>query len=111
MFLVMSLIRAGIINVTGYIGAEIARLLHQHPQVELKSVTGRSLAGQKLGEVFSHLESTGLVIEPDIDEDIDIAFSAMPHKTSLGVVPQLLRKGIKVIDVSADFRYRVALLQ
>lgn len=108
MFLVKSPIRAGIINVTGYIGAEIARLLHQHPQVELKSVTGRSLAGQKLGDVFPHLENTGLVIEPDIDEDIDIVFSAMPHKTSLDVVPQLLRKGIKVIDVSADFRLKDA---
>jgi N-acetyl-gamma-glutamyl-phosphate reductase len=105
---VKSSVRAGIINVTGYIGAEIARLLHQHPQVELRSVTGRSSAGQELGEVFPHLENTGLVIKPDIDEDIDIAFSAMPHKTSLDVVSQLIRKGIKVIDVSADFRLKDA---
>lgn len=108
MFVVKSSVKAGIINVTGYIGAEIARLLHQHPQVELKSVTGRSSAGQDLGEVFPHLENTGLVIKPDIDEDIDIVFSAMPHKTSLDVVPQLLNKGIKVIDVSADFRLKDA---
>jgi len=104
----MSQIKAGIINVTGYIGVEIARLLLQHPQVTLKSVTGRSLAGQKLGDVFPHLKNTELVIEPDIDEDIDVVFSAMPHKTSLEVVPALLEKGIKVIDVSADFRLKDA---
>ncbi|MBT7290592.1 MAG: N-acetyl-gamma-glutamyl-phosphate reductase, partial [Chloroflexi bacterium] len=44
------MIKAGIINVTGYAGVGLARLLHQHPQVELISVTGRSLAGQKLAE-------------------------------------------------------------
>ncbi|MCX6011208.1 MAG: N-acetyl-gamma-glutamyl-phosphate reductase, partial [Chloroflexi bacterium] len=47
--------KIGIINVTGYTGVELARLLHQHPEVELSSVTGRSTAGQKLGEVFPHL--------------------------------------------------------
>ncbi len=108
MLLVMSQIRAGIINVTGYIGVEIARLLYQHPWVMLKSVTGRSLAGKKLSEVFPHLENTGLEITTEIDEDVDIVFSAMPHKTSLNVVPQLLEKGIKVIDVSADFRLKDA---
>jgi len=104
----MPKIKASIINVTGYIGAELARLLYQHPQVELKSVTGRSAAGQKLGDIFPHLSDTGYLIKSELGNDIDVAFSAMPHKTSVDIVPSLLRKGIKVIDVSADFRLKNA---
>lgn len=104
----MAKIKAGIINVTGYIGIELARLLYQHPQVELKSITGRSAAGQKLTELFPHLINIDQVITDAIDKDIDIAFSAMPHKASVDVVPPLLQQGIKVIDVSADFRLKDA---
>jgi N-acetyl-gamma-glutamyl-phosphate reductase len=104
----MPQIKAGIINVTGYIGAELARLLHQHPQVELRSVTGRSAAGQKLGDIFPYFSDAGYVIRPELDNDVNIAFSAMPHKASVNVVPPLLKSGIKVIDVSADFRLKNA---
>ena len=104
----MPKIKAGIINVTGYIGAELARLLCQHPQVELESVTGRSAAGQKLGDVFPYLSDASHLIKSELDSNIDIAFSAMPHKTSVDVVPSLLKKGMKVIDVSADFRLKDA---
>ncbi|MCD6599161.1 MAG: N-acetyl-gamma-glutamyl-phosphate reductase [Dehalococcoidia bacterium] len=104
----MARIRAGIINVTGYIGSDLARLLYQHPQVELKSVTGRSAAGQKLGDALPYLNETRLLIEDKLDNDIDVVFSAMPHKSSVDIVPALLKKGIKVIDVSADFRLQNA---
>ena len=77
----MSKTRVGIINVTGYAGVELARLLYRHPQVALVSVTGRSAAGQKLGDVFPHLSRLELNIEPKLDE-VDLAFSAMPHKDS-----------------------------
>ena len=97
-------IKAGIINVTGYIGAELARLLCQHPQVELVTVTGRSAAGQKLGDVSPNFAGTNHIIKAELDSEIDIAFSAMPHKSSVGVVPSLLKQGIKVVDASADFR-------
>jgi len=101
----MNATRVGIINVTGYVGIELARLLHQHPQVELTSVTGRSAAGQKLGKVFPHLASVDLMIEPELGE-VDLAFSAMPHKESAAVVVPLLQRGIKVVDASADFRLK-----
>ena len=104
----MPRIKAGIINVTGYIGVELARLLHQHPQVELKSITGRSAAGQKLGDVFPYFSDADYLIKAELDSDIDVAFSAMPHKESVNVVPPLLRQDIKVIDVSADFRLKNA---
>jgi len=101
-------IRAGIVNVTGYIGAELARLLCQHPEVELLSVTGRSAAGQKLSDVFPYFGDVDLPIKAELDSDLDITFSAMPHTTSVDVVPLLLEQGIKVIDVSADFRLKDA---
>jgi N-acetyl-gamma-glutamylphosphate reductase len=62
----MPKIRAGIVNVTGYIGAELARLLSQHPQVKLVTVTGRSAAGRRLGEVFPSFTGTGHRIEAEL---------------------------------------------
>lgn len=99
--------RVGIINVTGYTGVELARLLSQHPEVKLTSVTGRSAAGQKLGEVFPHLASLDLTIEAELG-DVELAFSAMPHKESVKEVIPLLERGIKVVDISADFRLKDA---
>jgi N-acetyl-gamma-glutamyl-phosphate reductase len=104
----MSQIKAGVINVTGYIGAELARLLCQHPQVELITVTGRSAAGQKLGDVFPNFAGTDYIIKAELDSEIDIAFSAMPHKSSVDVIPSLLKQGIRVVDASADFRLKNA---
>ena len=103
----MSKTKVGIINVTGYVGVELARLLHQHPQVELTSVTGRSAAGQKLGTVFPHLASIKLTIEAELGE-VDVVFSAMPHKESATVVAPLVERGVPVVDASADFRLKDA---
>jgi N-acetyl-gamma-glutamyl-phosphate reductase len=99
--------KIGIINVTGYTGVELARLLHQHPQVELASVTGRSAAGKSLSEVFPHLAGTNLTIKAELG-DVGLAFSAMPHKESAREVIPLLEKGVKVVDISADFRLKDA---
>ena len=101
-------IKAGIINVTGYSGSELARILHNHPDVQITSVTGRSAAGQELGEVFPHLADLKMVIQPEIDGSIDLAFSALPHKASAEACIPLLEAGIKVIDISADFRLNKA---
>ena len=101
----MSKPKVGIVNVTGYAGVELARLLHQHPAVELSSVTGRSAAGEQLDTVFPHLVGLDLAIEAE-PGDVDLAFSAMPHKESAPVVTALLEKGVKVVDISADFRLK-----
>ena len=103
----MNKTKVGIINVTGYTGIELARLLAQHPEVELTSVTGRSAAGQGLGEVFPHLASVDLIIETELGE-VDLVFSAMPHRESANEVIPLLSRGIKVVDISADFRLKDA---
>jgi len=99
--------KIGIINVTGYTGVELARLLHQHPQVELASVTGRSAAGQSLAKVFPHLAGINLTIKAELG-DVELVFSAMPHKESAREVIPLLEKGVKVVDISADFRLKDA---
>jgi N-acetyl-gamma-glutamyl-phosphate reductase len=101
----MSKTRVGIINVTGYVGIELARLLCRHPGVELVSVTGRSAAGQKLGTVFPHLAGIDLTIEAKLGE-VELAFSAMPHEESAKEVIPLLEKGVKAVDMSADFRLK-----
>ena len=98
--------RVGIINVTGYSGSELARLLYAHPEVEIASVTGRSAAGQKLGDVFPHLSYLDMVIQPELDGSLDLVFSALPQKASAQAVIPLLEDGIKVVDISADFRLR-----
>ncbi|HEX6030691.1 MAG TPA: hypothetical protein VFY90_04610, partial [Tepidiformaceae bacterium] len=65
--------RIGIINVTGYAGMEAARLLWSHPQAELAAATGRSLAGQRLGDAFPHLALYGdFPITADIETDVDL---------------------------------------
>ncbi len=101
-------IKVGIINVTGYAGAELARLLYNHPEAELVSVTGRSEAGKKLAEVFPHLASYDLTLEPEVAKSIDIAFSALPHAASAEACAPLVRAGLPVIDISADFRLKNA---
>lgn len=98
--------RVGIINVTGYAGIELARLLLRHPEAQLTQVTGRSAAGQRLSEVFPHLGETGLTIQPALQDPVDVAFLALPHKEAAAQAPQLLESGVKVIDISADFRLK-----
>jgi N-acetyl-gamma-glutamyl-phosphate reductase len=99
--------KIGIINTTGYTGVELARLLSRHPGVVLASVTGRSSAGKSLSEVFPHLADLKLTIEPCLSE-VDLVFSAMPHQESAREVIPLVDRGIKVVDISADFRLRDA---
>ena len=73
----------GILNVTGYAGLELARILTHHPHARIVSVTGRSEAGKALGDVFPHLSSLGLTIQPEIEESVDVVFSALPHSRSI----------------------------
>ncbi len=99
----MSKFKVGIINVSGYAGVELARLLYHHPEVALTAVTGRSTAGKRLGEVFPHLAAIDLTIETGLT-GLDLAFSAMPHRESANAIIPLIDQGAKVVDISADFR-------
>ena len=101
----MNVAKVAIVNVTSYMGAEVARLLCCHPGVRIVSVTGRSEAGKKLGEVLPHLARIDLTIGTDPGE-ADVVFSSLPHKASAEAILPLVGKGIRVIDLSADFRLK-----
>ena len=98
--------KAAIINVTGYFGIELARLLHRHTEVELTQVTGRSAVGQKLGEAFPHLADIDLEIEAEVTNSVDVVFSALPQIASAEALIPFVEKGVRAIDVSADFRLK-----
>ena len=97
-------IRAAIVNATGYVGAELTRLLVQHPAVEIAAVTGRSEVGKRLPEVFPHLWSVDLPIAAEVEEDVDVVFSGLPHAAAAERLAPLIERGVTVIDASADFR-------
>lgn len=104
-------LRAAIIGSTGYGGVELIRLLLQHPQVEITSVISSSQAGAPIADGFPHL--TQIVTERLDGVDIalirgkaDVVFTATPHGVSAGLVPQLLEAGLRVVDLSGDFRLR-----
>ena len=96
--------KIGIINVTGYAGIELARLLHRHPEAEVVSITGRSAAGKNIADELPHLARLGMPIEEEITKSVDIVFSALPQVASAEACLPFLRQGVKVVDISADFR-------
>ena len=98
--------KVGIINVTGYAGAELARILHRHPEVEISSVTGRSGAGRNLGDVFPHLSDIDIQIDAELTGSLDFVFSALPHAASAEALSNIIASDIKAVDISADFRLR-----
>ena len=96
--------KIGIINVTGYAGIELARILHRHPEADVVGVTGRSAAGEELGDALPHLARLGMTIEPEITKSVDVVFSALPQVASAEACIPFVRDGVKVVDISADFR-------
>ena len=96
--------KAGIINVTGYAGSELARILEGHPDVEVASVTGRSAAGKRLPEVLPQLWRLDLPITRALDESVDVVFSALPSGASAETLAPLVDGGLKAVDIAADFR-------
>jgi len=99
-------LRVGIINVTGYAGMELARILSRHPSAQLTSVTGRSAAGKRLGDVLPHLSAVDLRITEDLTDSVDLVFSALPQTASAERLAPLLEQGVRAVDISADFRLR-----
>ncbi|MBI2765140.1 MAG: N-acetyl-gamma-glutamyl-phosphate reductase [Chloroflexi bacterium] len=99
--------RVGIINVTGFAGMEAARLLWNHPLAKLTAITGRSLAGQRLGDAFPHLAVYGdTPITAEIEGEVDLVMSALPTAASAEACLPFVRQGIPVIDIAADFRLK-----
>ena len=105
-------IKVGIVGGTGYTGVELLRILVNHPQVEICVVTSRSDTGERIDSVYPNFQ--GLLelcfTEPDIQHLVscDVVFFATPNGTAMLMAETLLEKGIKVIDLSADFRIKDA---
>jgi N-acetyl-gamma-glutamyl-phosphate reductase len=109
-------IKTAIVGASGYTGMELLRILLSHPAVELSAVTSRTEEGKRIDEVFPRFTkatSAGLKFSlPDPDliakSGAKVAFLALPHGVAADIATALLKRNIKVIDLSADFRLRSA---
>ena len=93
----------------GYTGALAARLLHRHPEFELRAVTARSDAGRRLDDLYPHHRVPLMLEELDLDrhaDGLDAAVVAYPHGAAAELVAELRERGVRVVDLSADFRLR-----
>ncbi|MCG7974856.1 MAG: N-acetyl-gamma-glutamyl-phosphate reductase [Candidatus Thiodiazotropha taylori] len=104
------MIKVGIIGGTGYTGVELLRLLSAHPEAQLKVITSRSEAGRAVADLFPNLRGhTDLAyVEPDpaYFDECDLVFFATPNGVAMKQVPELLQRGIRIIDLAADFRIK-----
>ena len=103
-------IKVGIVGATGYTGVELLRLLAGHPGVELAVATSRELAGKPVAGLFQSLRGrVGLAfVPPEVAalKACDAVFFATPNGTAMTMAAELLDAGVRVIDLSADFRLR-----
>ena len=104
------MINVGIAGVSGYTGVELAKLISSHPKAKLCAVTSNSYKGKSLTNIFPSMRGFENLICEDLDiqslsKKVDLMFLALPHKISMQHVPALLEQKIKVIDLSADYRF------
>lgn len=104
------MIKVGIVGGTGYTGVELLRLLAAHPQVQLVAITSRSEAGMPVADMFpnlrGHVDLAFSEPDPAVLGACDLVFFATPNGTAMQMVPALVSKGVRVIDLAADFRLR-----
>jgi N-acetyl-gamma-glutamyl-phosphate/LysW-gamma-L-alpha-aminoadipyl-6-phosphate reductase len=102
--------KAGIVGASGYTGGELIRLLLIHPEVELTYITSRRYQGKYVKHLHPNLRGiTDLRFEeltPETASQCDIIFMAVPHKAAMNVASDLLEVGLKIVDLSADFRLK-----
>ena len=104
------MVRVAVVGATGYAGAELVRILSMHPEAELALLTSRQHAGKRFATIYPGMETfCELVCEAFAVERIqnraDIAILALPHKLPMAIAPALLAADVRVIDLSADFRF------
>ncbi|MCW8919799.1 MAG: N-acetyl-gamma-glutamyl-phosphate reductase [Gammaproteobacteria bacterium] len=104
------MIKVGIVGGTGYTGVELLRLLAAHPQVDLRVITSRSEAGMAVAEMYPNLRGHVEIAFslPDVEQlaECDVVFYATPHGVAMAGAGELLERGVRVIDLGADFRIR-----
>jgi N-acetyl-gamma-glutamyl-phosphate reductase len=104
------MIRVGVVGATGYAGAELVRILAGHPDVALTVITSRQYAGKPFDSIYPAMRGLVDLNCETFDNDsvcskVDVVFLALPHKLPMAVVPDLLKHGKKIVDLSADFRF------
>lgn len=100
----------GIVGASGYGGVQLVRLLMNHPEVEIVYLGGKGSAGKSYSDIYPHLgDATNLVVEPvdvgAIAERCQAVFLSLPNGLACKIAPELLSKGCKVLDLSADYRF------
>ena len=100
--------RIGVVGATGYAGALAAQLLARHPHFELGYVTARAEAGEPLSRVHPRTRVDAVLEEwdPERHSEVEAAIVAYPHAAAAPVVAALRERGVRVVDLSADFRLR-----
>jgi N-acetyl-gamma-glutamyl-phosphate reductase len=105
-----NMIKVGIVGGTGYTGVELLRLLAVHPNVELTAITSRKEDGLPVADMFPSLRGrVNLAFSSPDKADLtkcDVVFFATPHGVAMAQAPELLKAGVKVIDLAADFRIK-----
>ena len=109
MLYLQSMFAVGIVGASGYAGAELLRLCHLHPQLEVAWATGDTQAGSLVGALYPSLAAAYPSLrfesfDPDLVGDVDLVFLALPHGASQHMVNDILETGRKVVDLAADFR-------
>ena len=103
------MVRVAVAGASGYMGAELLRLLSVHPKVTLTGITSDRLAGEPMGKAYPHMRGLSDLRFHDLDPEwlagvADVVFLALPHMESQKAVPVLRGHGIRAIDLSADYR-------
>ncbi len=100
-----------VLGATGYAGVELLRILLQHPRVQLTVLSSQQFSGKQVSEIYPSLGGRCPLVLEEINLErmlprFDLVFTALPHETSMDLVPALIQQGKRVIDLSADFRLR-----
>jgi N-acetyl-gamma-glutamyl-phosphate reductase len=109
------MLRIAIAGATGYAGGELLRILATHPEVEVVRLTSETYSGKNIVDVMPALRD---VIDAElapldastIGDEVDLVFTALPHKTAMNSVPAILGSGAKIVDFSADYRLKDAVV-
>ncbi len=104
------MVKIGIVGGTGYTGVELLRIFASHPEADVRCITSRSEAGLAIADMFpnlrGHFDLAYSEPDPAILAACDVVFFATPHGVAMRMVPELMAQGVRVVDLSADFRLR-----
>ena len=105
------MLRVAIAGASGYTGFELLRILCVHPSVRVSIITSRQQKGQRIDDFYPALKRHCDLVFEDTDPEklaasADLVFTALPHQASMDIIPSLLDRGVRVVDLSADYRLR-----